>query len=195
MMHITIQKKELRKELKKRRAAVPQQAREQFDRAIRENLFKTTTFRLTDTLLIYNSVGSEVSTFEIISAALERGISVCLPRCTKNAENNDIMIFHRISSLDDLKVGMYNIPEPTQDLPLFEPKGHCVCIIPALAFDKRGYRIGYGKGYYDRFLKDFCGTKVGLCYSEFLRDNVPTGKFDSKADMIITEKGIFTPNA
>ena len=120
---------------------------------------------------------------------------MCLPRCTKDSVDNDIMIFHEISCITDLKIGMYGIPEPCEDLPVFIPKGHCVCVIPALAFDKRGYRIGYGKGYYDRFLRDFCGTKVGLCYSEFLKDTIPTGKYDSNVDTIITEKGIFTPNA
>ena len=88
-----------------------------------------------------------------------------------------------------------SIPEPPSDLPTFEPKGHCVCIVPGLAFDKNGYRIGYGKGYYDRFLKDFNGTKIGLCRCDFLKDALPVNEFDHKVDMIITEKGIIVPHA
>ncbi|MBE6688038.1 MAG: 5-formyltetrahydrofolate cyclo-ligase [Ruminococcaceae bacterium] len=194
-MHITIQKKELRRTLKANRSSVAAEKKKADDKKILDILLKTTTFRLTDTLLIYHSVGSEISTMDIINVSLERGITVCLPRCTKNENNEDIMIFHRIDSLEDLHIGMYDIPEPADDFPLYEPKGHCVCIVPALAFDRRGYRIGYGKGYYDRFLRDFRGTKIGLCYSDFLLDTIPVGKYDSKVDMIITEKGIFTPNA
>jgi len=63
-------------------------------------------------------------------------------------------------------------------------------LVPCLAYDSYGYRIGYGKGYYDRFLSAFEGTKIGLCYSDFKLDKLPRGKYDVKLDVIITEKGV-----
>ena len=195
MTYISQQKKDLRKELKKRRLDIPTAEKTKMDERIFEIFNSSLTFRLTDSLLSYYSVGMEVATVKVIEQALGRNIRVFLPRCTKDSLNNDIMFFHRITSLSELKSGMYGIPEPAEDLPAFEPKGHNVCIVPGLAFDKRGYRIGYGKGYYDRFLRGFCGTKIGFCYSEFLFDKIPTGKYDTAVDMVVTEKGIKNFNA
>lgn len=195
MNGISQKKKELRAVLKKKRLEITPEKRAELDRAVFENFTSSLTFRLTDTLLAYYSVNGEVSTIDVINAAFDKNIRVFLPRCTKDPSGNDIMYFHGIKSFFDLKEGMYGIPEPDIDLPLFEPKGHNVCIVPGLAFDKNGYRIGYGKGYYDRFLRNFCGTKVGFCYSDFLVDNLPVGKYDSKIDMLITEKGIYNFNA
>lgn len=194
-MHINQQKKELRYQLKLERLKIPAHDKKKNDEKIRQFLFKTNTFRLADSLLIYYSINEEVSTPEIITEALDRKIVVYLPKCFKDENGNDSMLFYEINSLSDLSAGMYNIPEPSQTSRLFTQKGHCLCIVPGLAFDKNGCRIGYGKGYYDRFLKDFTGTKVGLCYEPFLKESIPTSKYDSKVDMIITEKGIYVPNA
>lgn len=194
-MVVTSQKKELRRELKAARAAMSIEKKRFCDERIQGTFLKTNTFRLTDSLLIYRSIDDEVATDAVIARSLEKNKSVFLPRCTKDDDGNDIMVFHRIYSLDDLTIGAYGIPEPSSDLPIFEEKGHCVCIVPGLAFDRHGYRIGYGKGYYDRFLKNFNGTKIGLCRHEFLKEHLPVGRFDYKVDMIITEKGITVPDA
>ena len=69
-----------------------------------------------------------------------------------------------------------------------------VCIIPAIVYDKEGFRIGYGKGFYDRYLPSFSGTKIGLAYNDFIIDKVPRGKYDLSADVLITEKGITAIN-
>jgi 5-formyltetrahydrofolate cyclo-ligase len=62
--------------------------------------------------------------------------------------------------------------------------------VPCLSYDPYGFRIGYGKGYYDRFLSAFEGTKIGLCYSEFESERLPRGKYDIKLDVVMTEKGV-----
>ncbi len=195
MMQITLQKKELRHQFKSQRRAITAEERNLRDQKIHERLFNSVTFRLADTLLCYYALDGEVSTIEIITEALKRNITVCLPRCFKDENGRDKMSFHKITSFDDLVLGMYGIHEPHARLEEFKPKGHCVCIIPGLSFDKRGFRLGYGKGYYDRFLKTFYGTKIGICHQEFLEEKLPTGKYDYKVDMIITEKGITTPDA
>jgi len=195
MNGISQRKKELRGELKRRRMEITPEKRAEFDKAIFDIFTNSLTFRHTDTLLAYYSVNGEVSTLDVIKTALDRNIRVFLPRCTKDQSGDDIMFFHKIRSLSELRSGMYGIPEPSEDFPLFEPKGHNVCIVPGLAFDKKGFRIGYGKGYYDRFLRNFCGTKVGFCYSDFFVDKLPVGKYDTGLDMLITEKGIYNFNA
>jgi len=62
--------------------------------------------------------------------------------------------------------------------------------LPAIIYDKKGYRLGYGKGYYDRFLSSVKGTKAGLIYSDFIIDEIPHGRYDLRADVVITEKGV-----
>jgi 5-formyltetrahydrofolate cyclo-ligase len=61
-----------------------------------------------------------------------------------------------------------------------------------MSYDKKGYRLGYGKGYYDRYLSSRNTVKIGVCYSQFLSDSIPRGRFDLSVDLIVTEKGIIT---
>ena len=67
-----------------------------------------------------------------------------------------------------------------------------ICIVPAFMFDKSGYRLGYGKGYYDRYLSKYKGSTIGICYSQNIKDELFHGKFDRTVDMIVTEKQIIT---
>ena len=102
------------------------------------------------------------------------------------------MVYHYVTDLDQLIPGKYGIMEPKEELPIYAPQliMHAVCVLPAMVYDKEGYRLGYGKGYYDRFLSSFKGTKAGLIYSDFVIDKIPRGRFDLRSDIIITEKGV-----
>ena len=81
------------------------------------------------------------------------------------------------------------IPEKCRKLNDFTSS---VCIVPALVYDKQGFRLGYGKGYYDRFLSGFHGVTAGLIYSDFVVKSLPRGRFDKASDIAITEKGVIT---
>jgi 5-formyltetrahydrofolate cyclo-ligase len=85
--------------------------------------------------------------------------------------------------------------EPDASLPAFTPEtaesANVVCIVPAVVFDKKGYRIGYGGGYYDRYLAGFRGTKIGFAYRDFIVNSVPHGRFDLTVDVMITERGLY----
>jgi 5-formyltetrahydrofolate cyclo-ligase len=140
----------------------------------------------------------EISTRAIIEQSLAGKKIVACP-VSNTAENT--LSFKTIKSTDELYSGSYNILEPPEtnrdfrDLQadvLAGKKGQSlsVCVIPCLAYDPEGYRMGYGKGYYDRFLPTFEGTKIGLCYSGFKSDRLPKGKYDVKLDVVITEKGV-----
>ena len=120
--------------------------------------------------------------------------------CSSDLGDNTLS-FKTINSTSELYSGSYNILEPPKSNPDFKDlvKNRisdgkrpplAVCVIPCLSYDSEGYRMGYGKGYYDRFLPDFEGTKIGLCYSEFKSSRLPKGKYDIKLDVVITEKGV-----
>ncbi len=151
-------------------------------------LVSSDLYKNADTVLAYWSVGSEVSTRRIIDRALEDKKKVALPKCT---DKNGNMVFYYISSLSDLSEGMYGIKEPLTDVIADDFDESAVCIVPGLSFDKCGYRLGYGKGYYDRFLSRFCGISIGLCYDSCLSEELPTDGFDMKVNYIITNKKIY----
>jgi 5-formyltetrahydrofolate cyclo-ligase len=90
-------------------------------------------------------------------------------------------------------VGSFGVdePDPAKHIMVGDTKD-CVCIVPAFMFDKQGFRLGYGKGYYDRYLSRYKGSTIGICYSENLVDELFHGKYDRTVDMIITEKDIIS---
>ncbi|WDC85889.1 5-formyltetrahydrofolate cyclo-ligase [Caloramator sp. mosi_1] len=90
---------------------------------------------------------------------------------------------------DELCVGEYGILEP-KDFNKIDKNDIDLIFVPGVAFDKNGYRLGYGAGYYDRFLADFKGVKVGLCYDFQLVDSVYKNEHDVKMDYLICEEGI-----
>ena len=134
--------------------------------------------------MIYHSVNAEIDTLDIIKNALTSGKQVYLPTVS-----GKIMEFYRIHDLDNLVIGKFaGIPEPHKTEKYTGTSA--LCITPALCHDRHGYRIGYGGGYYDRFLQDFGGTSIGLCRQEYLFDTIEHEQFDTPVDIIVTEKEV-----
>lgn len=151
------------------------------------------SFRYAEVILMYAPTAREIDIMPLTSIALGKGKSVAFPRCDTNART---MEYHFIESENDLKIQSYNIREPLSSLPVYDPKTDkrsAVCFVPALVYDRSGYRLGYGKGYYDRYLSDFAGCKIGVVYSDFILQSVPRGRFDLNVDILLTEKGIKIP--
>ncbi len=145
-----------------------------------------------DIVFMYYSVSDEVDTSALISELRNKNIVVAFPKCTDNEGN---MIFYLVASDDGLIDGMYGIKEPdTSRCTAAVPTENSLCVVPALSFDLQGYRLGYGKGYYDRFLEKFTGASVGLCRENCLRDYLPRNEFDKKVDFLVTEKRIINFN-
>ncbi len=155
--------------------------REQKNKNIRENVLQL--IENCKSILIYMSYGTEVDTIELITDLLNRKINVYVPRCY----DNRAMKFHKISSVSEMKKGMYGILEPHSNCEIITKTDGLFCIVPGLCFSLNGDRMGYGKGYYDTFLKDKKIKSVGLCYDAQLCDNLPTEQHDKKMDYIITE--------
>ena len=170
-----IEKEILRKKLIETRGKLP---RRQADYS---TLLKNSHFKNAATVFCYVSFGSEIETLPLIKHILKEK-TLCVPYCTDKTGN---MIAVKIDSLDDLLPGSFGILEPKNPLE-FDKSLIDVCIVPGLGFDKQGGRIGYGKGYYDRFLFGMDAYTIGLCHSELLLDSIPSGPHDIKVKKTIT---------
>ena len=137
------------------------------------------------TVLLYFAKGSEVDLSRLAETALGMGKTVGYPRCV----DGNAMVFHKISDLSELCKGAFGIMEPPKSAPVLKTEGG-VCFVPALAYDCDGFRLGYGGGYYDRFLKGFQGCKIGVAYSACVTKKLPRGEHDQRTDYIITESQV-----
>lgn len=145
-------------------------------------------YKENDVLFTYVSKDIEVDTTEIIKMALMQNKQVIVPKCVANTRNMD---FYRIDSLQQLEKASFGLMEPITDK-CVKITDFCtgVCLVPGLSFDMDGFRLGYGKGYYDRFLSQFTGITVGLCYNNSISHNLPHGFYDKAVDILVTDKDI-----
>ena len=135
-----------------------------------------------DTLLIYSALPDEVPTQSLIDELVAQGKTVLLPRVVNDTD----MELRQYTGTQDLQVGAFGILEPTGEL-FTDYEKIDVAVIPGMAFDKEGHRLGRGKGYYDRFLRLLSNTyKIGICFSWQLVDEVPTDEHDILMDQIMT---------
>ena len=179
-------KTELRQKYRSLRQSMPPEIKEQKDEAIAAQVRRLWQYQRNSILLIYVSTSIEVDTFRIIRQALEDGKRVAVPRCVPDTR---LMEFYYIESLDDLKPGAFGVLEPAPDeTKLLTDLTQGLCLVPALCYDLEGFRLGYGKGYYDRFLCNYECSTIGLCYSVCTRFNLIHGKYDRRADIVVTEK-------
>ena len=142
-------------------------------------------FSTCDTLFIYFPIKSEADTLYLFEIAKERGIKIAFPISIKESFELDFRI---VNSLDELSVGAYGIREPQQNAQKALITENSICIVPALAFDSSGNRLGYGKGFYDRFLKKFIGLSIGITFDELKCSALPCELTDIPVDIIITDK-------
>lgn len=187
MMDLRIYKKELRDKAKARRRALTPEQKAALDAAIAKRLLSTWQYRECQTLLIYASTAIEVDTFAVINQALADGKRVALPRCVPGTRN---MNFHYITSTDELSPGSFSVLEPSPDAPIAVRPRRALMVVPALGLDWSGYRLGYGGGYYDRYIAEFSGRTIGICYSADCLRRLHHGRFDRTVDVILTEKYI-----
>lgn len=187
MSEIRTQKIDLRAEYRSLRGAIDKGLRTKNDAKICETIISLASFRYADTLLIYSPIGDEINVNPVAEEALRRGKTVAYPVTQKRG----IMHFHTVRSLDELTLSKGGIKEPPETNPVCDFRTeNTLCIVPAFAFDPEGYRLGYGGGYYDRYLADFKGNKLGVVYSEFIVPRLPRGRYDISVDLLVSEKGV-----
>ncbi len=188
-------KKGLRAESKEYRRLLRLSEKANKDEAIFQQIIALPEYQEAGMLLTYISTPIEIATFRLVEDALRKGKTVVAPRC---AVGRIAMDFYRITSMRDLEPASFSVLEPK--LSCCEKVTHfpnSVCIVPGLLFDKEGFRLGYGKGYYDRFLSGYHGKTIGVCYDACMRETLPRGRFDRSVDILITESGTLrmTPHA
>lgn len=186
-----LEKQRLREERLAAREALSEQERSVLDDRITQKLLATPEYSEAATVLTYVSVSSEVSTRTFIEHALRDGKTVAVPRCLPGHR----LEFVAITSLDQLEPAPFNLLEPAKDLSALTDSqmNNAICIVPALLVDTKGYRLGYGAGFYDRFLSTYSGKKICLAYQQNLsKTMLPHTEFDVPVDMIITESAVLT---
>ncbi len=196
MLSTKEEKELLRAELSAVRGALSTEERAEADSKINARLATLVSYRFASLLLFYYPARSEPDVRSALRAALNAGRKVALPLCDKNKPG--VMTFRLIRSEKELSPGKFGVmepPETAERIPEeFLKQKDAVAIVPALSFDKKGYRLGYGGGYYDRFLSCFAGTTVGVCYASLLKEELPRGFFDRRVGFILTEQGVYKSN-
>ena len=180
-------KKQLRKALKEKRKDIPFEEKVIMDKKISDKIIESDYFKNAEQVLVFASTNGEFDTQYIIEDCRNRCKKVFYPLCLDGMGR---MEFFKVDSPENLEIGMYNIPEPKTNLKKYIPTENDLIIVPCLSADKSRNRIGYGKGYYDRFLKDFNGVSICPCYSELLTDILPTDENDIKINIIVTDKEV-----
>lgn len=184
-MSILERKNILRKTAYELRKSLSKEEKSKKDKIIFNKIISSNEFISSEYVLCYCSTELEIDTLDLIEYSLKNNKKVAIPLCV---DRDGMMIFKYISSLDDTKVGLFNIKEPLESCENYADCEKSICIIPSLVTDKKNYRLGYGKGYYDRFLSGFSGYKCVLCYKENVVNSLPVfDGFDVKCDIIITD--------
>ena len=183
-------KSSLRRTYRAARATISPLDRERSDAAIAAQLLSHPVFEAAGLVLSYVSFGPEVGTRRLIGRLLAEGRRVAVPLTAQDHS----MTFHEIASLDELSPGAMGILEPAADVPALETADlvGSACLVPGLVFDGAGHRVGYGGGYYDRFLELYPGDKFGLARTTMLSSNpLPVGAHDVPVDFIATESVVW----
>lgn len=185
-------KRRIREEILSRRDKEPEDLRGKKSRRIKKRLFSLKEFKEAHTILFYYSKGSEVKTKEMMEEALRKGKRVLLPRVRRRE-----IYLGEIKDLEkDVEKGSFGILEPKEASKKATPKGIDLVILPGIAFDLKGRRVGYGLGYYDRFLRKIPKRipLIGLAYNFQVVKNISGKKHDRRVSKVITETRIIDAN-
>jgi 5-formyltetrahydrofolate cyclo-ligase len=154
--------------------------------AIRRRLFDAPAYAEAACLSCYVSMGNEVDTHAIVRQAIAAGKRVAVPLCRKGRK----LVHRQIATLGDLTPSQFGLLEPTDpSLSEVDPSAFDLILVPGLAFDRSGNRIGFGAGYYDGFLSQTAAPKVALAYDFQLIDRVPVEPHDVPLNAVVTESG------
>lgn len=184
----TLNKRTLRERLIRVRDEMPKTARERADKQIVSHVLSLPCFQNATTVLLYAPVASEIDVSPILHEAWERGIPVGLPVCDRATKT---LTFLRAAADVPLVSGAFGIPVPPKDAEPIKPDEKTVCILPALAYDHNRVRLGYGGGYYDRFLADFRGISIGVAYVQTVLDSVCAEPHDRPVSILVTESDVY----
>ncbi|WP_337019492.1 5-formyltetrahydrofolate cyclo-ligase [Oceanobacillus massiliensis] len=182
-------KKELRIASIKRLKNLSSAKKQRTEEILTTQLLSSSAWQNAEKIGITIAQGFEWATKPIIEAGWEQQKSICVPKCFPDQKK---LVFYELESFNHLVVAHYSLLEPNPELCKAVNKDSMdLMIVPGILFDRNGFRIGFGGGYYDRFLKDYSGKSISLCSKEQLVDNIPRQPFDLPVSTVVTEDEIF----
>jgi len=181
-----VEKARLRKQLLDARDGLSLDFIKITSKEIQDNLRKVELYRTAKTIGAYYSIGSEVRTQDILQEILNAGKELALPKVIKND-----LVFKKISNFSDLEQGNFSVMEPKDKCEIV--KNLDVVIVPAIALSRDGFRLGYGFGYYDRFLHGKKSTTIALSYAKQVIKSFTHDVHDVKMNFIVTEDRVMKP--
>ena len=184
-------KKDLRKKLTKKRKLIKKYETLEFNIDAFYKLTEKIEINKVDYVGSFMPIRSEISTNNLNKAILDLDKKLAFPTIEKNSET---LIFKTTNSLKSFKLGKFNIPEPKDKNKEIIPQ---LFFVPCLGFDLKGYRIGYGGGFYDKTFEklkklNLSFYTVGFAYDDQKQNELPIEKFDYKLDFVLTEKQLYT---
>ncbi len=183
-------KHEWRTNMKARLNEITPNEKEKLDNEIKEQLFTYKHYLRSETIGLTIAMKNEVNTKSIIEAAWSEGKKVAVPKCDPKSKQ---MTFYYLTEWNQLETVYFGLKEP-------KPEETIIChtheidllVVPGLIFDQKGYRIGFGGGFYDRFLQNYPNATVSLAYEFQLVDSVPVESFDIPVQAIITNEQLLS---
>lgn len=191
MNDISNKKKQIRKDILEVRRSMDIDKKDTYDTLIEKSFFESSFYKEAKNIFIYISYDSEINTKRIINRAINERKNIYVPRTEFDTK---LMNAVKINDFSNLVESRYGILEPKKEEPFIDPNELDLIVVPGVAFDKNGGRIGYGAGYYDRYFKRINEknkariTKLALIYDFQLIDEVPTDEEDVLIDAVLTEK-------
>lgn len=180
-------KETLRKSMQEKLSELSKKERESISKKLQEKLFQSELWKKADSIGIYLSFGTEWDTREIIKQAWNMNKKIAIPKTIPSKKE---MNFYQINDYSEVEKGHMGIEEPIVEKAQYVNKKEIdLLIVPGLIFSEKGYRIGFGGGYYDRFLADFIHPTLSLVWSNQLVESIPINQYDLPVQYILTENG------
>ncbi|KHD36336.1 5-formyltetrahydrofolate cyclo-ligase [Clostridium acetobutylicum] len=182
-----MEKNEIRKKIIEYRETIDVDERKMWDEEIFNSLIHSQLYKSSNIIFSFVSFKSEVDTHKIINHAISNGKTICVPKI--NSKQEGIKIY-KIDNFSQLKKGYFGILEPIESCPAVDSYDLDLILMPGVAFDRHGGRLGYGAAFYDRFLSNMSKQvfKLALAYHFQVMDSVPMSEHDVRIDGIITEQ-------
>ena len=182
-------KAQLRRQISDEICALPDGYISASDKSLAALMVSLEEFAAARNIMLYCSVKREPRTMEIAETALSMGKTVAFPYCFRGG----IMQARAVISMAELRPAMLGIPAPPDTAPVIDPEELDLIVVPALAYDRAGHRIGYGGGYYDRYISGIPAFTVGLARELLMKEKLPVQPHDIAVKCIITEERVICP--
>ncbi len=187
MSTLAANKKRLRREALARRDSIPAPDRERKSLSITNRLLELSEVQAAHVVMVYAAMRSEADTVDLVQWAWQQGKEVGFPVTVPEAKQ---LLVVPVTSFDQLRTSNFGVPEPDPWAKKLDPGEIDVVIVPGAAFDPRGFRIGYGAGYYDRFLPQIEGISIGIGFAEQVLPMVPADAHDVPVDLLVTDEQV-----